>query len=272
MAVSVSLDPKGQRLFKAMRHFPERVRLFRRWVLRELAEDIHRGVLDRIPGGRDNDRYARSIRVKSLQAGSAVDALSVAVDPKRSRSPKVDPALTVVFVRHRGPNRDPAVEILRRHSPWTLDTIPLLPSKRRAAISMREVSERSHAEVARLRAKDAPAWRMALNRLGYRDFPGAFAGPNRSGEAVPTLLYVGARLEFGGEDAAVPHWRPAVMDARRALPRRALQKSRLVLKLLTDPTFSTRSLLPRLPRQTVREAKDLLAFQERLHLKGASST
>lgn len=266
LEVAIRLDADGERALRASAMMKSRLRVFRQWVLYEFAASVESGVRKLVPQGKDTDRYVRSLRLTRIAAGAAVDVFSYGVNP-RSVGREVDPALALVFVRPRGPRRDPAVAVLARYGPWTLDTIPFLPSKKAAATVLREVSELARGAVSRARLRDKPAWTRALARAGVRDAKAAFEVGARSGVAVPTALFVGARLEFGGEVPAEPHWRPAIFAARRAVRRWPLQNARTLRRLLTDPTFSPRQLVPRLPKERVVDARNRVAFQERLNLR-----
>lgn len=274
MAVEIGFDSKTRAALRILPQLGARLRELRRWMLYQMVEGAQRGVLDYMPNTKAVAGYRKALRVSRVLAGGQLDAFAIHVDQKSSGVRTIDPRCTVVFIRvkrRRLVRPPPQVAVLQRYSPWTLDTLPFLPTRREAMIVSREVSAKEAHTVGQERRAEEKEWRAELTRVGSRTLPrkDRLVFPKAPGSAVPDVAFEALRLEFGmGGARAVPHWRPAIRDAPRALLRSTLQRRGDVVRLLTQPSFTGwRRWVPRLHPLRPAEARKFVAFQQRLHLK-----
>lgn len=266
-SASAQLDERGRRSLKLLKQLPERMKLMERWVTYELAQRMHDEVVEGIPTGKAHSRYRKSIVLRRVLVPGGRTSFSVSVDPKASGVKEVDPATLVVFVksrRRRLRRPPPQIRVLERYNPWTLDTLPFLPGRDEAVIVSRPVSPQEVQAVAEARRRDASIWKTELARTGSivrkKD---KLSFPKQAGSIVPDVMFEGLRLERGLSGAkATPHWRPALVKTVQSARRLALQRRSVVVKLLSDPNWSGRSLVPRVKGLQTTQARKFRAFQE----------
>lgn len=268
MSLKITMDAQSKRSLRVLPSLAARVRMLQRWTVYLLAEQVRKQVLEGIPKDRSLQSYRRSLKTARLL--SRHQAFAVYSDGKAAGVSEVDPACTVVFVRVRrkGLSRPPPqVLILQRYSPWTLDTIPFVPTAKEARVVSREVTAPIVRAVAEARQKDEPQWRAELDRAGSRvSRSDRVPLPKTPGKPLPDVAFAGLRLEFGmGGARAQPHWSPAMRSAPKGLLRAALHRRTDVVKLLSDPASgSWRRLIPHLPPLRPSEAAKFKHFQQRI--------
>lgn len=250
-----------------MKQLPERFQRLQQWVTYELALRMQDEVLAGIPAGKAHARYRKSITLNRVLVSHGRTAFSVNVDPKAHGVREVDPASLVVYVRPRRRRLSrppPQIRVLEQHNPWTFETLPFVPGNREAILVSRKVSPQEVSAVTEARLRDEPAWRAALARLGSRiKRKDKVPLPKQAGHLLPDVAFEALRLEQGlGGVKASPHWRPGLNATVHSARRLALQRRAVVVKLLGDPNWAGRTLVPRLKGLRTSQARKFQAFQK----------
>lgn len=269
--MDIKLDASGLKAMRLVKDFKPRFKTLMRWVPYWLAKTSMEEVEAGIPHGGAHQTYRRSIRLTEVSGTGGTGAFAIQSEAKAAGVKSIDPARVVIYVRPRKTRlvKVPrVVKLLQRHSPWTLETIPFLPTQKEARVVSRKVSLQEVEAVEAARRADESVWRRGLKECGVRDtrHRKQLAVSKAIGKHVPDVAFEALRLEFGmgGVDAA-PHWKPAIRSLRsrmRALPRRAD-----VVKLLSDPSYTGyRRWVPRLRKIRSGDAKKFVGFQTMLNI------
>lgn len=263
---TLALTPGWEQAVARLEAFPARARKLLAWALRTLVLRLKRKVLQVVPDTAEYRTYRRSLEVFTVRTEARVTVEGLRVGLRARKVKKVFAKRTVLYVKPRGARRpSPAVEVLAKYGPWTLDTLPFYPRKRDAQVVSRMVTEREVLAVEKQRRKDRPRWRQALSKAGVRP-PKArnkVAVP-RSARALADLAFEGLRLELGlAGTPPRPHWGPAIRSSRAALLR-LLRTSPVARKILASRPGAPVVRLKRIPKVRPTEARALLGVAKRL--------
>ena len=180
-----------------------------------VSEEVARGVSKRQP--KELGGYADSLEWSSLKTvdGDYVAIVRIPENAKRIRIGSVSGRSAVIYVRpkERRSGWDVGSFILASKNPWTYKTIPYLPKKSDADIIVRFVSWREYDFVSKRRMKDSRDVVASLRRHGVTFGTRSDSVLQDDGNVYRDLGFEVLRKEFGIETRAVPHWRPAYVDA-----------------------------------------------------------
>jgi hypothetical protein len=235
------------------------------------ASTAHTELMRKIPATRDNKAYRESLELVGISGmPKGTSGFAIHASAKRKKVQELDAGLVLVDVRPRGRLRrvSPELKVLITYSPWTLDTLPFMPSKTQASVVYRKVSAAEVIATNKLRVKDLPKVRRKLGRAGEdtqrqakRSSPGT--------KIAPDLAFGALRTEFGqGPDRPKPHWRPALGVLKRSgLP--GLARNKELQRAATDPDFKGWMSWPKKTsrRISVKVAKTFEGFQKKLNVK-----
>ena len=228
------------------------------WFLFEFGKRltflVHKELLGKIslmPGG---DEYKKRLAVAEIRDRGnrmwwAIAARAVNLSEMEEGSDKI--LLTVVSKSRK--KNDPVKDILEAFEPWTVDTIPFVPSTRQAIVLAQESSV-GMVEQTRDRNHGAAKEYMPLMEKYKIDYTPRQAVMS-SLRAVTDLEMSVLRQEFGLEEG-MSHWRPAIRFARREGPRRLASDKELVASMTDykdDSWKETEHLSEFLTEEEVRE-------------------
>lgn len=271
MKVLIAPLRETDRTLKVVRELPGRLAYLRRLVPYEVASRAKQDIHSFLQSDPTQKTYMEAIQLRRFSVGR-ISGTALVLNEKSRGVEEVDPARTLVFVlRRRGgsPRARKVVAALQQHNPWTLATIPFLPTQREARVVSRVSSEREVKVVADARAADRVIWQRKLARAGFALNPKRLRPPTRSGRLLPDVAFEGLRVEFGyGGASAQPHWRPGIRSALRYL-KGGFQRRSDTRRLLTDPGFRTwRKGPPRVPLASQPRLTRAAAFQAALFPRG----
>jgi len=263
-------SPQVRDLDQLMREWPERGRKLRAQVTYQAASWTLADLLARIPSSMG--KYKKSLDVAKVTGlGAGEDAFVVAVDTKRVKVKKVKGAKTLLYVKpNRRQRRTPdSVQVLIKHSPWTPDTIPFMPSKRVATVLSRSASKSEVKKVAEARQKH-DEWKRELAKAGVRKIRkdhGLKVSPKV--KALPVVSLEGIKLELGLGPDAKPHWKPAILSLKKRGLKQISMQDRDLRKALERSEFNRWRKWPtRTPRKVrIGQAKKYEGFQKRLGIR-----
>jgi hypothetical protein len=270
-SIDIELDAQGKRTLQMVQQLPKRLTFLRKWVPYLMAKETLEAVLDNLPTSKETKTYRDSLRVVRVAGG---DEYAIQADMTHAGVEEVDTARTVVYVRvrkRRMAGAPPQIAILQKYSPWTLDTIPFVPSQKEARVVSRKVGAAEVKAVAEQRREDEQKWRAELARVGSKTSKkNKLPLPKTPGHPIPDVAFQAIRQEFGlGGVKAQPHWRPAIRETVTRVTR-TLQRRPAVVRLLTQPGASDWSRwIPRLPIIRPAETRKFVGFQDRLKIRFA---
>jgi hypothetical protein len=213
----------------------ERTEAVQNKIAREAAKALLGRVKKGIPSKPEYKDYRDSLQTFQLTSGSA---FGVRINPRSKKVKKLDPTITLIYIKSKVRTRKEgrATRLLEKLGPWTVTTLPFLPSKKEASIVYRKVTRKEVDAVEKLKAQNAGKIRRAFIRINV-DVERA-RKKNANSDAVPDVAFLGNSLEFGyGKTRATPHWRPALKFVlRNSVP--ALLASPDIRSALTDVNYT----------------------------------
>lgn len=229
-----------------------------RLYMKELKERI-----SNIPGSSEYKKrlMITEIRDKGKRAwwGVVVNGLPLAgteYDPKKS--------IFYVASRLKDEPLDPVWDILDSLGPWTVDTLPFIPSNRAGAIIMKTVSESECAVVreANLKQGTLVTTRMIKHGVTFDDRHVVY----KKLRVIRDYEAEAIGHEFGTRKNAVPHWRPSL----RWLKRQGIQKlgrDKDLFRAMTDLNFNKWRMRRHFKfKLTPAELKRIQRFQDKVRV------
>jgi len=235
-----------------------------REVGRGMAHESAASVLEHIRSKLPRGEYRDSLEL--VEVGKGTYAIRASGGGKKVS--EVDSSSTILYVRpktRRVLRLSPEIGVLARFSPWTMDTLPFFPDRRKATVVSRKVRRSELDHVIEDRKRDEPVWKSELQALGIRPEVELVVGPKA--RVLPDVAFEALRMEFGlGGKDSVAHWRPALRAlATRGIPRMLSRRSQIM-----RPVSSYRYTPGSSPVDgviTESEADKFEAFQKRLRPK-----
>lgn len=271
---TLHLDTKSRKILGLVKQWPKRAERLRKLVPYLAAKYVHEHILQNLPNKDDWSSYRSSLQVARVAgAPKGVSAYALRAATRTSRTKKAAVDLTILYVRPTSRLRRtrPEIEILRKFSPWTFQTLPFTPKRSEAILISRKVNKREVDKVTKARLKDRPLWHKALAKTGRRetrkdqrlDIP-------KKVHTLPDVAFEALRLEFGlGGVKGQPHWRPAIQALISSGLRSMFAHDPKIIKLFKDPKFRDWKRWPPRVRHTVRmaEVKNYVPFQKKLYIR-----
>lgn len=205
--VDIQKTPKTENNWRLVtEELEERFKHLHRITSYQAAQEFYDMVMSQIPSGADYKDLKKALRIAEISVGAGDRAgFTVHAPMKASRVRKLDVPKTVIYVRakKRLIKPDPAVQILEDYGPWTADTIPFWPKKKKADVVQRKVTKKEADKVAKAqKTKESEVW-TKLGKIGVRikkpkpGQPGAVSRDQK--KAIPDVGMLALTLEFGGE-------------------------------------------------------------------------
>jgi len=199
-------------------------RLFYKHLLQQISE---------IPGSTN---YKKSLMLAEVRDKGKMAWWAIVASAKPLGNAKYDPktSLFVVASRFTNVDSDPVKEILEDMGPWTVDTIPFLPSARAGQVVLKEVSED---QVERTKEANLAQGQDTRSKMVKHGIPFEQRNVVYSKLRVIEDIEMNAlRIEFGLAEKSKAHWRPSIRWIKRQGMAR-LEKDRDLIRVWIDPRF-----------------------------------
>lgn len=219
------------------------------------------GHIDQIKGSRD---YKKRLVVAEIRDTTRRAWWAIVARSKTLQEGEYDAKTSILIVssRYKSDKENPVTEVLEQYGPWTVDTIPFVPSQRQAAIVLKKVSASKVNEVRR-RNENEQSVILPLMKHFEMDFDPRFVVQQKL-RIVPDLEVEAVKLEFGTIHGGKAHWRPSIRWAKRQGVAQ-MQKDKELIRAMTDPKFKGFRKLKHLEeRLTSTEVKALEDFQKKI--------
>lgn len=267
--VDIQIDPRDLKNFRLAQQLPKRTDAMLRALPYEAAQMLLSSVVSGLPNRGQYREIKKNLEVAEVsvfrKGVGGHGAFALHVPTKSRRVKKTDASRTVLYVRVKDKRLvvDPAVMVLEDMGPWTMDTIPFWPDKRKASVVQRKVSVREVQKVAKRQRAQKNKVRRDLNRLGKR-IPAKRKLKLKRGKAVPDLVMSALELEFGMTGGSKPVWRQSLAKLRKGGVRR-IERNRQVRQIWYDGNSKIYKTWPKRGKSiSSGDAAKYRGFQKRL--------
>lgn len=211
-----------------------------RWFLFEFGKKSSklflRNIKDRIktiPGSKD---YKKRLILAEVRDKSAKSWWAIAVSAKPISESKYDPRTSIfhVVTRFPGASDDPVGEILESLGPWTVDTIPFVPSLRAGTVIQKTVSEKDYDRIKDMNFNNGTLTTKRMLKYGIVFDPRHVVYQRL--RVIKDYEIEALGHEFGTIKDAKPHWRPSLRWIKRQGISK-LEKDKELVRVFTDPKF-----------------------------------
>lgn len=236
------------------------------WFLFEfgkrMTRAIHAELLGRIKQIKGTEDYRKRLVVAEIRDRENRAWWAVAAKTRALTQAEHDEKRTafVVVPRFKLGKQDPIMEILVKFGPWSIKTLPFMPSLRQAAVVSKNVSVKKlkAIESKNIREEDSIHSLMTKHKI--------HADPRlklyKELKVVPDWEVEALRLEFGLSKGGKAHWRPTLKWIKREGIDKILSQTDL-MRALTDPNFKGYQKTTHLiTHMTVYEVMALERFQK----------
>jgi hypothetical protein len=238
MSVSVELQDE-ELINKFHEQHQDRAAMANRMLLYQSAFRYCNLIKDNIPNGQDFNAYAKAIDIFRVTD----DAYGVRLKQTKSNTQAINPKSSIIYVRpnkknRKGSKRDivKILEILVKHGPWLLETIPYMPAKNEASLFTKTVNKNAVKAILTKNTKDSEVVARMLRRLGVQKStkPSKDEKPT---EVTSDMSQFGFGVEFGmyGHKSE-SHWRPALRTLL-TVEMDKLQQDPKIQATLSNPRF-----------------------------------
>jgi hypothetical protein len=214
-----------------------------------------------IPG---SDEYKKRLMIAEIRDGAKRSWWAIVASSKSLAAGEIDPKTSLLSVVSRFPgiDGDPVSEILESLGPWTVDTIPFLPSPRAGQVIVKQIDEDKLSRVADENFKRGDQTKSKMVKYGLPFVPRHVVYERL--RVVRDLELEAIRAEFGLTEKAKPHWRPSLRWIKRE-GIRILEKDRDLIRVWVDPRFAKYRLFRHFrAKMSVKDLKRIQDFQSKV--------
>lgn len=195
--------------------------------LKNLGQNI-----SKIPGTQD---YKKRLILAEIRDKGKRSWFAVVASAKNLDGAKYD-ALTSIFevVSRFDLPDDPVKVILQLMGPWTVDTIPFIPSERQGQVVMKTVDEKLVVQTREKNFAQGDKTTSAMIRYGlvYENRDAIY----QKLKVVRDFELQAIRLEFGLVKEGQPHWRPSLRWMKKNGLKK-IEKEKDFINVWFDPKF-----------------------------------
>lgn len=238
------------------------------WFLFEFGKRasklFYKNLLQRITTLEGSDHYKKSLMLAEIRETGRKSWWAIVCSAKPLGDAKYDPKTSIfqVVSRFTRLDEDPVAEILEALGPWTVETIPFLPSARAGQVVMKTVTESKAKEVQEANFKRAELTRMKMIKHEIPFTPRHVVYETL--RVVRDLEAEALRIEFGLATRSRPHWRPSLRWIRKEGLKK-MEREQHLIRVWTDPRFVRYRLMRHYRiKLTPNEVKRMEQFQNKI--------
>jgi hypothetical protein len=217
------------------------IRLRYQWFLFEFGKKatnlFYKHLVQQIKDIPGTEVYKKSLMVAEIRERGAHKAWwAIVSSAKPLGNAKYDPKTSVFKVVSRFDNveNDPVRVILDELGPWTVDTIPFVPSPRAGQIVMTQESEEKVKAIQEQNFRQGQTTKSAMITHGIPFEPRHTVYQKL--RVIEDIELQALRIEFGLAEKSKAHWRPSLRWIKRQ-GIEALEKDRDLIRMWFDPQF-----------------------------------
>jgi hypothetical protein len=248
--------------------FGKEIHLRYQWFLYEFGKRVTRTFLKHLKTEigtiQGTKEYKKSlilaeIRDKGKRSWFAVTALASALEGDE------DPNEIVLEVVARFKKaKDPTFAILEKLGPWTVDTIPFLPSDRQGQIVLKKKTPKEVQAIrdANFEAGSVTEGKMVTFGINFTPRDKVYSELR----VVRDLEVEALALEFGMAINSKPHWRPSLRWLKRNVIRQIMREKDM-FRVWYDPTFRKYRVRRTLKvKLNIKDLKRIKEFQDKVRI------
>jgi hypothetical protein len=239
------------------------------WFLFEFGKRatklFYKNLLQRISGLEGSTVYKKSLILAELRDKTRKSWWAVVSSAKPIGDAKYDPKTSIFTVVSRFPTRindDPIEDILETHGPWTVETIPFIPSPRAGQVVLKTVTEDLVEKTKERNIRQGALIKAKMIRHGI-EFTPRFMVYQKL-RVIRDIEAEALRIEFGLVKKSKPHWRPSLRWIKKEGMKR-LEKDDQLIRLWLDPRYTRYRLIRHYRiKLTQDEVKRMEKFQQKI--------
>jgi hypothetical protein len=190
-------------------------------------------IKEKLPATADLKDYRNALEKFSDGLG----AYGVRLVPLRGKSQKIEGKSSIIYIRPKPGKkiRKKDLKILEKFGPWTLETIPFMPSQKEAVILIKKVGSKIVTQVYKKNKADLGSYQRKLSSV---------QGPKPTdktvkGKVTTDMTEFGMAVEFGRNgQKPFPHWRPALRALAGQYEQNQITSMDEFNKTMSDPKYS----------------------------------
>lgn len=206
---------------------------------RRLTYLVHEELLGRIGDMAGSSNYKKRMIVAEIRDRAPRAWWAIVAKAETLQEGEYSDKASILYVERRYPaletDEDPVSQILEKYGPWTVNTIPFVPSQRQALVVLKTVSVERVKQVENGNFADAQSITGLMRHYGI-PFETRF-NVRKKLRVIRDLEDLALRLEFGQEPGGKAHWRPSVKFGKRGAVR-MLRSDKDLIRSMTDPNFN----------------------------------
>lgn len=238
------------------------------WFLFEFGKKatklFYKNLMQRISGLEGSEEYKKALILAEVRDRAHKSWWAVVASAKAIGDAKWDPKTSVFTVvsRFARVTDDPITDILETFGPWTVETLPFLPSPRAGQVILKTATEERVEQIKENNLRHGEAIKMKMVKHGIDFAPRHLV--YRKLRVIRDIEAEGLRLEFGLVKKSKPHWRPSLRWIKKDGMKKLGNDDQLY-RLWWDPRFVRyRSLRHYRLKLTPDEVKRMEKFQEKI--------
>lgn len=256
-----------------IKEWPERMEHVQPMVPYLAADYVHKYIRSKLPRGADYRAYRQGLevaKVRGVGEGEVAYVVQVNMSSPLVRKIRPNQILLYVHAKKRATRTDPAVAILEKYNPWTVDSLPFTPDPKLGYVKTKKVRGTIVVKTTTARQRQRSAWSRELNNVGHRDIhkDRRLKIPKKV-QILPAIALEAMKLEFGlGGSKQRPFWRLGVRHALQGGIQHALRNPKYLVFPLTKPSYKLWKKWPPRTKHFVQVAqvKKYGDFQKKLGL------
>jgi hypothetical protein len=225
-------------------------RLFYKHLLQQISE---------IPGTKN---YKKALMLAEIRDRGRRAWWAIVASAKPMGAAQYSPKTSIFQVSSRFTvDEDPVREILDEMGPWTVETIPFVPSPRAGQVVLKTVSEEQVKAVKEMNLRNGEKTNQAMIRHGISYTPRHVVYQKL--RVIEDIEMNALRIEFGLAEKSKAHWRPSIRWIKR-VGYRQLERDQDLIRVWMDATFAKYRLLRHFGvKLTPEELKRIQSFQDK---------
>lgn len=242
------------------------------WFLYEFGRRatymFHEKLLDNLDSVVGIEDYKNRLVIAEMRQRKKRSWFAIAALAKSPGNAEFDGRTTLLNVVPRfknGLGADPVTEILANYGPWTIDTIPFIPSVRQAAVVISAVKADEIVKVANVNLANSGNVSALMSRYNLAFEPRFVVWKKL--RVVPDWAVEAVKIEYGLSENSKAHWRPT-LKWMRSQGIRELSKTKVLTRVWFDPSFTGFKNKKRVQiKLTETELKEIQEFQNKIRKK-----
>jgi hypothetical protein len=256
---------------RLVKELPERMEHLMPMLPYLSATYVLKHIKQKLPQGGHYRAYREGLEVAKVSGMSQGEyAYTVHINPKHRlvRSVPGEYVLLYVHQRKRMGRPDPAVSILEKFNPWTIESLPFTPNPKFGYVRTKRARPILVANTTAKKMRQRPRWAKELARVGHKQIrKGKQIQLSRKSQMLSNVAIEALKMEFGlGGAKPNPMWRIAVSKVVREGLRVFSRDKKFSVFPFTKYSYRLWQKWPTRTKSTIQleQARRYINFQKKL--------